>query len=121
VTGIASVFGTQHLELGLNDTGSRSVGEVHESIFRRSIVSTLQNVADSFEIMFKSIMRYNFGEGAESFAPRLTFSGLNVSPLQQVLPMIPQLSQIDGLLDDELMGSIRAMLHELVSVQGRRR
>lgn len=113
---IAAVFLAQHLELGVTDSGSRNVGEVHESIFRRSIINALQAVAESFERLFRDVCRYNFGAAAEAYAPKLRFSGLNVGPLAELLPMLPQLLQIPGLFSDEDRAQIRAKLLDLLSI-----
>jgi len=89
---------------------------VHESIFRRSIINALQAVAESFERLFRDLCRYNFGAAAEAYAPKLRFSGLNVGPVAELLPMLPQLLQIPDLFDAADRSRIRSKVLDLLSV-----
>lgn len=45
---ILSVFFVQFLRLGVTDTGSRSVGEVHSSFFRRTCINKLDYICSIF-------------------------------------------------------------------------
>jgi hypothetical protein len=124
---IMAVFGTQGLNLGLSDTGSRNVGEVHDQAFLRSVLDFLDAIVDTFGRLFAQVMRYNFGAGSEAYAPQLSFRGLDVSTLTQILPMLPQLLQADathragggsGILSDDLITSMQAHISDLLGTRG---
>ena len=124
---IMAVFGTQGLNLGLSDPGAKSVGEVHDKAFLRSVLDFLDAIVDTFGRLFAQIMRYNFGAGSEAYAPRLAFRGLDVSVLTQILPMLPQLGQADtanraaggpGFLTAEIGQAISSHLLDMLGTRG---
>ncbi len=124
---VQAVFGTAGLNLGVGESGARNVGEVHDAAFLRSILDMLDAIVDTFGILFAEIMRYNFGPEFEAYAPKLVFSGLNVSVLAQLLPMLPQLIQADaanraaggeGILDPETTKVFSQYMRDIVGTRG---
>lgn len=96
--GILRCFLVQFLALGISDTGARSVGEVHETFFRRAAVNVLDRVAAAMMGrrrpgggVIGRWVYFNYGEAVDpSLYPRLTHSGLNVDRLLEIVPMLPQ-------------------------------
>lgn len=70
------------LRLGINDTGSRSVGEVSESFFRRAAVNHNDYVAQVVTGGTAArLLRWNFPSLPKRLHPRLVHEGLLDSPL----------------------------------------
>lgn len=97
---ISTAFLAQMLELGRvgSDTGSRAVGEVHLSIFRRSAL----NIADKIAAVCSGpdrraagtagrLIKFNYGHVPPSKLPRLVHSGLDVDALSESLAALPTL------------------------------
>lgn len=83
------------MRLGVNDTGSRAVGEVQETFFRRAGVNILDYVAQVIGGpagpgmgTAGRLLRWNFPSLPESEYPRLVHEGLTPSPLLAQLPNI---------------------------------
>ncbi len=115
---IASAFLTQFADLGNTETGSRSVGEIHLSVFRRSAINLCDVVANQVSGVDRRgggtigrLIRWNYGLVDPSKLPKLTHTGLDTDDLAESLGMLPGLVQ-SGLLtpDDELERAIRERL-----------
>jgi len=115
---ISQAFLAQFANLGITDTGSRSVGEVHLSVFRRAAINLLDIVASVVSGVDRRgggtigrLIRWNYGPIDPSKLPRLTHTGLDTDDLAESLAMLPQLVTA-GLLtpDDELERAIRERL-----------
>lgn len=86
---LARPFLTSFLNLGITDTGSRSVGEVTESFFRRAIQNDLDVVKGGFNGpcrpgggVFARWASYAIGEAVPAeYLPKLQYSGLSPDPL----------------------------------------
>jgi hypothetical protein len=85
-------WGLQFLLLGTNDTGSRAVGEVQASFFRRIAINGLDYVAAQIggtdapgSGTVGRLMRWNFPDLDESEWPRLQHEGLDPGPLLDVI------------------------------------
>lgn len=81
-------FLLQLLTLGTTSTGSRSVGEVHESIWRNSLLVPLDDVAEAYSGPARPgggvagrWCELNYGSIHPDRLPRLEHSGLSVDPL----------------------------------------
>jgi len=88
----------QFLRLGVSDSGSRGVAEVHETFFRRLAVDILDHVAGAIcgrrrpgGGTMDRLIYWNFGHVEASKLPRLVHDGLDVSPLSSVLSTLPGL------------------------------
>lgn len=95
-----TVWGLQFLKLGITDTGSRSVGEVHETFHRRGMVNVLDKYAAAMSGPGRAgggvcgdLMAWNFPGLKPEEYPRLKHSGLNVEPLAAHLSDLPALIQ----------------------------
>lgn len=87
----------QFLQLGTTDTGSRAVGEVHESFFRRSCINILDYVCSIFNGDWQP-MRGLVGQYAyynapvdvidSALLPKLVHKGLQVDPVYENLDRI---------------------------------
>ncbi len=115
---ISQAFLAQFANLGITDTGSRSVGEVHLSVFRRAAINLCDIVASAVSGVDRRgggtigrLIRWNYGPIDPSKLPRLTHTGLDTDDLAESLAMLPQLVTA-GLLtpDDELERAIRERL-----------
>lgn len=115
---ISQAFLAQFANLGISDTGSRSVGEVHLSVFRRAAINLCDIVAGQISGCDRRgggtigrLIRWNYGFIDPSKLPRLTHTGLDTDDLAESLGMLPGLVQ-SGLLtpDDELERAIRERL-----------
>ena len=115
---ISQAFLAQFANLGITDTGSRSVGEVHLSVFRRAAINLCDLVASAINGVDRRgagtigrLVRFNYGMIAPSKLPRLVHTGLDTDDLAESLGMLPALVQ-SGLLtpDDELERAIRERL-----------
>ncbi len=115
-TQIATSMMTQMINLGVTDTGSRSVGEVHANLFRRSCVNLLDTVSNAVSGPDRAgggtigrLARFNFGAHIRpAQLPRLVHTGLDSDQLAESLINLPALVT-GGLLtpDDELESAIR--------------
>ena len=115
---ISQAFLAQFANLGISDTGSRSVGEVHLSVFRRAAINLCDIVASQISGCDRRgggtigrLIRWNYGYIDPSKLPRLVHTGLDTDELAESLGMLPGLVQ-SGLLtpDDELERAIRERL-----------
>jgi len=115
---IAAAFLTQFADLGNTETGARSVGEIHLSVFRRAAINLCDLVASAVSGIDRRgagtigrLIRWNYGSVDPSKLPRLTHTGLDTDDLADSLGMLPGLVQA-GLLtpDDELERAIRERL-----------
>ena len=115
---ISSAFLTQFADLGNTETGARSVGEIHLSVFRRSAINLCDLVASQVSGVDRRgggtigrLIRWNYGLVDPSKLPKLTHTGLDTDDLAESLGMLPGLVQ-SGLLtpDDELERAIRERL-----------
>jgi phage gp29-like protein len=115
---ISQAFLAQFANLGITDTGSRSVGEVHLSVFRRAAINLCDIVASAVSGVDRRgagtigrLIRWNYGTVDPSKLPRLVHTGLDTDDLAESLAMLPQLVT-SGLLtpDDELERAIRERL-----------
>jgi hypothetical protein len=115
---ISQAFLAQFANLGITDTGSRSVGEVHLSMFRRAAINLCDIVASRISGVDRSgagtigrLIKFNYGAVEPSKLPRLVHTGLDTDDLAESLGMLGPLVQF-GLLtpDDELERAIRERL-----------
>lgn len=115
---ISQAFLAQFANLGITDTGSRSVGEVHLSMFRRAAINLCDIVASRISGVDRSgagtigrLIKFNYGAVEPSKLPRLVHTGLDTDDLAESLGMLGPLVQY-GLLtpDDELERAIRERL-----------
>jgi hypothetical protein len=115
---ISSAFLAQFADLGNTETGARSVGEIHLSVFRRSainlcdiITSTINGVDRRGAGTVGRLCRWNFGSIDPAKLPRLTHTGLDTDDLAESIGSLPALVTA-GLLtpDDELERAIRDRL-----------
>ena len=115
---IAAAFLAQFADLGNTETGARSVGEIHLSVFRRAAINLCDLVAAQVSGVDRRgggtigrLIRWNYGAVDPSKLPRLTHTGLDTDDLAESLAMLPGLVQA-GLVtpDDELERIIRAKL-----------
>lgn len=115
---ISQAFLAQFANLGITDTGARSVGEVHLSVFRRAAINLCDIVASAISGIDRRgggtigrLIRWNYGPVDPSKLPRLVHTGLDTDDLAESLAMLPQLVTA-GLLtpDNELERAIRERL-----------
>jgi hypothetical protein len=115
---IAAAFLTQFADLGNTETGARSVGEIHLSVFRRAAINLCDLVASQVSGMDRRgggtigrLIKFNYGPVDPSKLPRLTHTGLDTDDLADSMAMLPQLVQA-GLLtpDNELERALRERL-----------
>lgn len=115
---IAAAFLTQFADLGNTETGARSVGEIHLSVFRRAAINLCDIIASQVSGVDRRgggtigrLIRWNYGLVDPSKLPKLTHTGLDTDDLAESLGMLPGLVQ-SGLLtpDDELERAIRERL-----------
>ena len=115
---IAAAFLTQFADLGQTSTGSRSVGEVHHSVFRRAAINLCDIVASQISGVDRRgggtigrLIKWNFGAVDPSKLPKLTHTGLDTDDLAMTLSALPGLVQ-SGLLtpDNDLERAIRERL-----------
>ncbi len=115
---IAAAFLSQFADLGNTETGARSVGEIHLSVFRRAAINLCDLVAAQVSGIDRRgggtigrLIRWNYGAVDPSKLPKLTHTGLDTDDLADSLQMLPGLVQA-GLItpDDELERVIRAKL-----------
>lgn len=95
---IAQAFLLGFLQLGVSDTGSRSVGEVQETFFGRAAVNFLDHVAavvggpaGPATGTLGRLLSWNFPGLPASLYPRLRHDGLDESPLLELAGTIPGL------------------------------
>ena len=115
---ISQAFLAQFANLGITDTGARSVGEVHLSVFRRAAINLCDLVASAVSGIDRRgggtigrLIRWNYGPIDPSKLPKLVHTGLDTDDLAESLAMLPQLVT-SGLLtpDNELERAIRERL-----------
>ena len=115
---ISAAFLAQFAELGNTQTGARSVGEVHLSVFRRAAINLCDLVASQVSGIDRRgggtigrLVRWNYGAVEASKLPRLRHTGLDTDDLAESLATLPGLVQA-GLItpDDELERAIRSKL-----------
>jgi len=115
---IAAAFLAQFADLGQTETGARSVGEIHLSVFRRAAINLCDLVAAQVSGPDRRgggtigrLIRWNYGAVDPSKLPRLTHTGLDTDELGSSLNALPQLVSA-GLItpDDELERVIRAKI-----------
>lgn len=115
---IAAAFLSQFADLGQSQTGARSVGEIHLSVFRRAAINLCDVVATQVSGADRRgggtigrLVRWNYGAVDPSKLPKLTHTGLDTDDLAESLQALPALVQA-GLLtpDDELERAIRERL-----------
>lgn len=115
---ISTAFLAQFANLGISDTGARSVGEIHLSVFRRAAINLCDIVSSAVSGVDRRgggtigrLIRWNYGPMDPSKLPRLVHTGLDTDDLADSLAMLPQLVT-SGLLtpDDELERAIRERL-----------
>lgn len=115
---ISQAFLAQFANLGVTDTGSRSVGEIHMSLFRRSAINYADIITSSINGVDRPgggtvgrLIKWNFGAVDPSLLPKLTHSGLDNDDLAESLGMIPGLIQSGAVTpDDTLERDIRDKL-----------
>jgi hypothetical protein len=112
---LSMAFLASFMNLGTTDTGSRSVGEVHLSVFRRSALNLCDMISSSVGGMDRRgggtigrLLKWNYGECSPSQLPRLVHSGLDADELAESLAALAPLVQF-GLLtpEDDLERAIR--------------
>ena len=112
---LSMAFLASFMNLGTTDTGSRSVGEVHLSVFRRSALNLCDMISSTVGGMDRRgggtigrLLKWNYGECAPSQLPRLVHSGLDADELAESLAALAPLVQF-GLLtpEDDLERAIR--------------
>jgi hypothetical protein len=115
---IAAAFLSQFADLGTSETGARSVGEIHLSVFRRAAINLCDLVASQVSGPDRRgggtigrLIRWNYGAVDQSKLPKLVHTGLDTDDLADSLGMLPSLVT-SGLLtpDDDLERNIRARL-----------
>jgi hypothetical protein len=115
---ISTGFLAQFANLGISNTGARSVGEIHLSVFRRAAINLCDIVSSAVSGVDRRgggtigrLIRWNYGPMDPSKLPRLVHTGLDTDDLAESLAMLPQLVT-SGLLtpDDELERAIRERL-----------
>lgn len=112
---LQAAFMANLLNLGISETGSRAVGEVHLSIFRRGCVNFLDLVSSAMSGpdrrgggTMARLINWNFGQCELSKLPRLVHTGLTNDELTDSLVNLPALVQASLLTpDSELERSIR--------------
>lgn len=96
----SAAFLAGFMQLGVSDVGSRAVGQVHESMFRRSCINVLDQVCATFdEQVMRQAIGFSFGPSAVPHAPRLKHKGLDVDALAEALPVLPDLYR-EGFIPD---------------------
>lgn len=112
---ISSSFLSQFMNLGISDTGSRAVGEIHLSVFRRSCINYLDLVCGVINGQDRAgggtigrLIKWNYGNIEATKLPKLTHMGLDNDALVDALQQLPALVGA-GLLtpDNNLERSIR--------------
>lgn len=93
---IAQAFLLGFLQLGVSDTGSRSVGEVQETFFGRAAVNFLDHIAavvggpaGPATGTLGRLLAWNFPGMPARMYPRLRHDGLDESPLLELLGSLP--------------------------------
>lgn len=112
---ISQAFFAQFMNLGISDTGSRSVGEVHLSVFRRACINYLDLVASAISGQDRRgggtigrLINWNYGRIEATKLPKLTHMGLDNDELTDALNSLPALVQSQLLTpDDNLERAIR--------------
>lgn len=105
---ISQAFLAQFANLGISDTGARSVGEIHMSLFRRSSINYADLICSAVNGPDRAgggtvgrLIKWNFGAVDPSLLPRLTHSGLDNDDLTEALSMLPALMSAGALTADE--------------------
>lgn len=115
---ISSAFLAQFADLGNTETGARSVGEIHLSVFRRAAINLCDIVTSQINGVDRRgggtvgrLIKWNYGAIDASKLPKLVHTGLDTDDLAESLQSLPALVQA-GLLtpDDELERAIRDRL-----------
>lgn len=112
---ISQSFMAQFMNLGISDTGSRSVGEVHLSVFRRACINFLDLIASSISGQDRRgggtigrLINWNYGCIQPTKLPRLSHMGIDNDALSDALNSLPSLVQSQLLTpDDNLERAIR--------------
>ena len=115
---ISAAFLAQFADLGNTETGARSVGEIHLSVFRRAAINLCDIVASAINGVDRRgagtvgrLIRWNFGSVDAAKLPKLVHTGLDTDDLAESINALPALVSA-GLLtpDDELERAIRDRL-----------
>lgn len=112
---ISQAFMAQFMNLGISDSGSRSVGEVHLSVFRRACINFLDLVASAISGQDRRgggtvgrLINWNYGNIEPTKLPKLVHMGLDNDELSDALNSLPALVQSQLLTpDDNLERAIR--------------
>lgn len=116
---IAQAFLLGFLQLGVSDTGSRSVGEVQETFFGRAAANFLDQIAAAIggpagpgSGTVGRLLWWNFGAALPPrMYPRLCHDGLDESPLLEMAGAVPGLITAGVLTPtDDLENAFRAGL-----------
>ena len=115
---ISSAFLAQFADLGNTETGARSVGEIHLSMFRRAAINLCDIVTSAINGVDRRgggtvgrLIKWNYGAVDPSKLPKLVHIGLDTDDLAESMGSLPALVTA-GLLtpDDELERAIRDRL-----------
>lgn len=89
---------THFMGIGMGEQGSRSIGQVHESSFRRSTTNIMDQIADVIagapgpgRGTLQRLTRFNFGDVPLQAMPRLVHRGLGIDAFSEALPLMPSL------------------------------
>ena len=85
----------QILDLGVTNSGSRSVGEVQERSAERFATNALEWLRDSLRPTLGRLTWYNFGDVAPADMPTLVFSGIQTPEFVRHLQALPSLAAQD--------------------------
>lgn len=118
---IHSVASTNFATLGETDTGSRAVGEVHGSFFRRLIVEILDLITSSFTAqVLRRFVHANFGAAGVRVMPAVRHIGLDIEKMADAINVLPAL-QAGGLLggkQSEIQGVNARVVDAVLQVLG---
>jgi hypothetical protein len=115
---ISSAFLAQFADLGNTETGARSVGEIHLSVFRRAAINLCDIITSAINGTDRRgggtvgrLIKWNYGAVDPSKLPKLVHTGLDTDDLAESMNSLPALVTA-GLLtpDDELERAIRDRL-----------
>ena len=112
---ISQAFMAQFMNLGITDSGSRAVGEIHLSVFRRACINYLDLIASALSGQDRRcggtmarLINWNYGEVEATKLPKLIHEGLDNDALTDSLASLPSLVQSQLITpDDSLEQSIR--------------
>jgi len=83
----------QILDLGVTNSGSRSVGEVQERSAERFATNALEWLRDTLRPTMGRLTWYNFGDVAPADMPTLVFSGIQTPEFVRHLQSLPALGR----------------------------